>query len=303
MKTVMAHASGERSSTPFSARAGARSGCCFRPRSARGHQTRAAIRDGAAHAARASRQPPMWSSGTARPAAAAPLTDISIIARPVSGPTWRGKACLMTAGTSTLPVAIPAPASTVPVNSAGWAGSTRSRSPAVSTTSATVIAAWVPMRRASTGVSAEKMPRHSSGRVASTPASTPVSPKVSWSWPRTGGMPVMAARRLRVSSTRPMRVQRAVRRVMRGVDVMSPDRGGGAGCRVRPRRVPCRRCRRGPGASEGVRRRSGSRPRRLRWWCAGKRGCSCRCTCQQDDPGRPLRSIARFAGRVCKIVS
>src|SRR5690242_13406171 len=102
MNTATYQATGERSSDPSraareegAAEAAGRSGE-RRPRSASGPQASAATSDGTAQTASARRQPPASFSGTASPAATAPLAAISIIARPVRDPTRVGNARLMT---------------------------------------------------------------------------------------------------------------------------------------------------------------------------------------------------------------
>ncbi|WP_236008714.1 hypothetical protein [Actinomadura physcomitrii] len=103
----------------------------------------------------------------------------------------------------TFPIAIPAPARTVPTKSAAGAVTTRSAIPAVISRREPAIAVSVPSRRAATGASDAKTPRQRTGSVVRTPASTPDRPNASRRSPSSGEIPVMAARRLIVSSTRP----------------------------------------------------------------------------------------------------
>lgn len=128
---------------------------------------------------------------------------MSVMVRPVYTPIRWPKWSLMTAGISTLPTAMPAPDSTVPAKSATGQGAARTAAPSARSITAACTAAGLPSRRDRRGASQAKAPRHSTGNVASTPTWVADRASARWTSPMSGGIPVMAARRLMASRIRP----------------------------------------------------------------------------------------------------
>ncbi len=141
------------------------------------------------------------------PAARAPPAESDIEYSPVISPVRCAKSRLIRAGSSTLPVAIAAPASTVPTNRAGTASRVRTAIPAHSTTSAMSRARSMPTRRASRGAMGASRPKHSTGSAVSTPAVVAESPTLARISASSGDTATTAGRRFAAISTTPTPTQ------------------------------------------------------------------------------------------------
>jgi hypothetical protein len=150
-----------------------------------GAQSTSTSTAGSAQNARAGGQAPLNAapiSGTDKAVADAAPAQIASVYRPVISAVWRAKLRLTRPGSSTLPMAIPAPASTDDANSGASVPAARSTVPTVMSSRASSSTRSGPYRRASAGVGAENSPRHTIGKVVSMLAPTadrPVSRMIS----------------------------------------------------------------------------------------------------------------------------
>jgi hypothetical protein len=133
--------------------------------------------------------------------AAKPISDT--VYRDIAVPVRCEKSRRTSTGSSTLPVAIAAPASAVPRNSRPTPGMSRSSMPASRTNIAPASAVRTPSRRASTGASGASRPKQSTGSVVSAPAHPDDRPVSDWMRLSTGPIAAAAGRRLIAISTTP----------------------------------------------------------------------------------------------------
>ncbi len=102
----------------------------------------------------------------------------------------------MNPGTTTLPMAMAAPMTTVPAKSAGMGGAERSRMPPMRTTKRPTRTASIPKRRTSVGAKGETNPKQMTGMVVSMPATVPLMPVASMICSSTGETASRGARKL-----------------------------------------------------------------------------------------------------------
>ena len=108
---------------------------------------------------------------------------------------------MISGGSSTFPIAIAPPATTVPANSAAGPSSTRVATATASTAITPTTTGSMPNRRTSRGATVASSPKHSTGSVVSTAAPAPESGSPSRISGSTGPTPATAGRRLTATTT------------------------------------------------------------------------------------------------------
>jgi hypothetical protein len=108
---------------------------------------------------------------------------------------------LIRLGSSTLPIAIAEPRSTVPAKSAASGPLERTRKPTIRRVIAVSSARSMPSRRASGGASGAIRPKQSTGRAVRIPAAVAESCSSDWICESSGATPTTAGRRFAAIST------------------------------------------------------------------------------------------------------
>ena len=122
---------------------------------------------------------------------------------PVITPACRAELSrLINTGTTTLPTVRPSPMTSVPATDAPYAAELRSTDPRITLTRQATTASSAPVRRMTSSATGASRPKHSTGRLVSTPTAVALTPRSSRSRSAIGATATNGARRFSETRTR-----------------------------------------------------------------------------------------------------